>query len=517
MSAIGFICKRKYETGIYGVVHAEKELLNAIIKYSSWEKIIVWTEESLDFCNHKVIVKNIRTIVQDIKFYSINIIHHVGIGSSEFSGLHKYFDGIIVTSVYPALSYHQQISEHLSDLIFNKPDDVSIYPSHCSRQVANNIKNKLSSILNIDLGKRKSKVIPIGVDLEIFSPLKEVEKECIFDEEGIETKYIICSILTRFSPSDKSDILPLIHSIAYNENIKKSELKFILFGGDNYYGAKQYISILNREIDRLKISNIVKVLTINDRKRVVDLLRGSDIFLSPVDSVQETYGITPLEAMACEAVPVVSDWNGYKETVVDNVVGFKAPTTFYDNTDVWKLLDYSIQFRDQHLIIGQSVFVDTDFMVEKCLFLHENKDILTKMQQAARSHVEKHYSWENIIREYEAVWSDKKRDACKPECLERKIDYWSVFYHYATNLSSDLSLYIISSYGSDVRAGSVIFSIFSGLQDIISMDIVELILELSSKKPISVSMITKTLNVDVHKIRFHISFLHKQGLLIIYH
>ena len=38
-------------------------------------------------------------------------------------------------------------------------------------------------------------------------------------------------------------------------------------------------------------------------------------FLSLVDCLQETFGLTPVEAMASGLPVVVSDWNGYRDTV----------------------------------------------------------------------------------------------------------------------------------------------------------------------------------------------------------
>lgn len=64
----------------------------------------------------------------------------------------------------------------------------------------------------------------------------------------------------------------------------------------------------------------------NDAGLVGDLWAGADIFLSLVDNIQETFGITPLEAMASGLPVVVSDWDGYRSTVRDGVEGFLIPT-----------------------------------------------------------------------------------------------------------------------------------------------------------------------------------------------
>jgi D-inositol-3-phosphate glycosyltransferase len=70
----------------------------------------------------------------------------------------------------------------------------------------------------------------------------------------------------------------------------------------------------------------IHVLDGNDRTLLDELWAGSDIFLSLVDNIQETFGITPLEAMAAGLPVVASDWDGYRFTVRDGVEGFLIPT-----------------------------------------------------------------------------------------------------------------------------------------------------------------------------------------------
>ena len=53
---------------------------------------------------------------------------------------------------------------------------------------------------------------------------------------------------------------------------------------------------------------------------------ASDLFVSLSDNLQETFGITPVEAMAAGLPVVVSDWDGYKDTVVEGVTGYRVPT-----------------------------------------------------------------------------------------------------------------------------------------------------------------------------------------------
>ena len=64
----------------------------------------------------------------------------------------------------------------------------------------------------------------------------------------------------------------------------------------------------------------------NDKVMLADLWAGADIFLSLVDNIQETFGLTPLEAMAAGLPVVASDWDGYRYTMRDGIEAFLVPT-----------------------------------------------------------------------------------------------------------------------------------------------------------------------------------------------
>ncbi len=54
--------------------------------------------------------------------------------------------------------------------------------------------------------------------------------------------------------------------------------------------------------------------------------KAADVFTSLSDNIQETFGLTPVEAMAAGLPALVSDWNGYKDTVRDGIDGIRVPT-----------------------------------------------------------------------------------------------------------------------------------------------------------------------------------------------
>ena len=58
------------------------------------------------------------------------------------------------------------------------------------------------------------------------------------------------------------------------------------------------------------------------------LYSGADIFVSPGDNIQETFGLAVAEALAYGLPPVVSDWDGYRDLVTDGETGFLVRSVF---------------------------------------------------------------------------------------------------------------------------------------------------------------------------------------------
>ena len=58
-----------------------------------------------------------------------------------------------------------------------------------------------------------------------------------------------------------------------------------------------------------------------------EVWHAADVFVSPSDNIQETFGLAVLEAMASGLPVVASDWDGYRDLVEDGQTGLLVPTT----------------------------------------------------------------------------------------------------------------------------------------------------------------------------------------------
>ncbi len=63
------------------------------------------------------------------------------------------------------------------------------------------------------------------------------------------------------------------------------------------------------------------------------------IFTSPIDNIQETFGLTPVEAMACGVPRLSSDWDGYRDTGLEKQ-GFLIKTSWTNCMEDIATADY---------------------------------------------------------------------------------------------------------------------------------------------------------------------------------
>lgn len=141
-----------------------------------------------------------------------------------------------------------------------------------------------------------------------------------------------------------------------------------------------------------------------------DIWHAADIFCSLADNIQETFGLTPVEAMAAGLPCVVSDWNGYKETVRDGTDGMRIPTWMPQaglGTDF--ALYHAMGFLEYDLYCGaacQFVAVDIARAADAFRTLIADPARRRRMGEAGRAHARARFDWRIVIPAYQTLLSD---------------------------------------------------------------------------------------------------------------
>ena len=137
---------------------------------------------------------------------------------------------------------------------------------------------------------------------------------------------------------------------------------------------------------------------------------SADLFISMSDNIQETFGLTPVEAMAAGLPAVITDWNGYKDTVRDGIDGFRIPTFAPppgQGEDFARLYELNAIDYDLYCAFtSMTVSVDLDMLAARLTSLAADKDLRRKMGEAGRRRARELFDWNGVYKRYQALWSE---------------------------------------------------------------------------------------------------------------
>jgi D-inositol-3-phosphate glycosyltransferase len=250
----------------------------------------------------------------------------------------------------------------------------------------------------------------------------------------------------------KADLLPIVPVIeSLVKNNPKRKLVWVLAGTED----RGYTTTLLKEFRERSLDKCVRVmLGISDRVKE-SLLSTADIFVSAADSVMESFGLTPLEAMASGVPQVVSDWDGYRDTVRDRETGFLVPTYWMKCTDDLNITGPLLGWQFDHLCLGQSAAVDLSHLARALQCLIDNEELRNEMGKRSRQRAIADYRWEVIVSQYESLWrelsdvaSHLKQFAPRRPSLR---NYHRLFGHYASVALKDETKIRITARAKQVK------------------------------------------------------------------
>ena len=149
----------------------------------------------------------------------------------------------------------------------------------------------------------------------------------------------------------------------------------------------------------------VKVTIVDGRDGDVrrNIWAGADIFTLPVDSIQETFGLVPVEAMAAGLPVVMPDWNGFRDTVRHGETGYLVPTRMAPQGTGQDLARRYAEETDdylQYLALVQSQ-VQLDVSAYRTAFLAlMDQGVRARMGAAGKAHVRERFDWRAVIPQY---------------------------------------------------------------------------------------------------------------------
>ena len=177
---------------------------------------------------------------------------------------------------------------------------------------------------------------------------------------------------------------------------------------------------------------------------------AADLFVSLSDNIQETFGLTPLEAMAAGLPVLVSDWNGYRQTVQDGVHGFRVRTWAPPDgagADLAAAYECGAINYDRYCWAAvAATSLDLGELCDRATDLVGNPELRRRMGEAGRATAKANFDWALVYRQYQDLWAElnarRLASAADPEEMAwllaaprstaQGIDPFRAFGHYPT-------------------------------------------------------------------------------------
>lgn len=251
-------------------------------------------------------------------------------------------------------------------------------------------------------------LIPLGVDVTRFAPRDPKPQRLAL---GIPPDHKVVLYLGRLSFVDKMDVVPLIRAFKIAIDSRPETRTLLLMCGS---GPREYGRALREVVGSLGLTNYVKFIACGENDRHL-MFNAADIFVSPSDNIQETFGITPIEAMASGVPQVVADWDGYRDTVRNGETGYLVPTEWAPCDDdlnrLAVLLDHEAGL--DHLRLAQATVVDIKEMAGALQKLLWNDELRARMAARSREIAVAEFSWGKVLERFRVLWYDLQREASR--------------------------------------------------------------------------------------------------------
>lgn len=480
-----------------------------------------FSEKELD----RVLLSLIPNLVSDLEVVEFSAMHNAGgwTALSSLASIRNQFASkpFPVTSLIHSLNEPHAYLKALKISISNtQPYDAVICSSEAGRKAVRSffaaIEENLKGLLQTRFSGEIAK-IPLAVDTENFKPLDRAQCR---KKLGLEPDATILLHLGRISAHDKSDPAPLFYAFRNLCNERpKLKLRLLLAGGADPGNIKFFQEICQE----LKIQDrVIFKPNFEDEEKPL-LLGAADVFVSLVDSLQETFGISVVEAMASGRVPLISDFDGYKELVENGKSGWTVPTYWGPADGFIRGISPVINSKIHQLFLAQSIVIDMGALLKALLQAVDNPQKRAEMEKSARQRTVDHFSWKVVIGQYESLWKELGAKAAKasPEANPKPdplaVDFYRSFSHYPTQLVDGKWNVTLTTFGKSAIQDGNFPAIYNDVGSLISTEWLKIILGNLVKTPKTVQQLIaftqQKFNSPDEHVLYHILWLAKYDIV----
>ena len=420
---------------ITGAGSAETALLKALIRYGRFHRIDVFgrglssgsedffgassSRTDVRFFGTAELPTILREAVPDVGFCPFPLIWQLA-QFRDFADRPFPIIGFVHTLAH--LDIRSGLERNLRSV--HHDHDVALCPSMA---IAKTLEKMLDGIISDfpALAERRPAIVDcrLGIDVSEFSSRN---KQAARSKLDLPESEMIMLYAGRLSLASKTDLLPLVAAFAA---LPPRNRDLLLIVGQQQQEGTSDLLLLHAQ--SLGVDDRLVILDGSDRATVVNAFVAADIFISPSDNIQESFGLTILEAMAAGLAIVASDWNGYRSIIDHDETGLLIPTWSHP-PDPEIVQNWYYRPRSVGLHMAELTVVDPVQMAAHLRNLRDDPAKRRSLGQNARNKVQSH-DWPHVVKQVAEIIQDAT-DAPIPirePCLAPMAwDVWNCFDHY---------------------------------------------------------------------------------------
>ena len=251
-------------------------------------------------------------------------------------------------------------------------------------------------------------VIPLGVDGDVMAAQRDRPdvRATMRAKLGIEPDDVLLLWVGRLSFFEKAFPQPMMRAAEEAARSTGCRVHFAMVG---WFPNPQTEDPAYRAAAAAYAPSVTfHIVDGNDPDTVGAMWAAGDVFVSLVDNIQETFGLTPIEAMAAGLPVVVSDWDGYRFTVRDGEEGFLIPTLGgpADGLSDEVVAGHAIGLKSYQQyagIVAQYTAVHVGRAADAIAALVRSPDLRRRMGAAGRDRVRTMLDWRVVAPHYAAL------------------------------------------------------------------------------------------------------------------
>ena len=259
-------------------------------------------------------------------------------------------------------------------------------------------------------------IIPLGVEPDQWVRKGHERRRKARRNLGIAHGDCCIAYIGRLSPRTKADPTPMVVAAARAAEVARTPIHLVLAGQCRSRAfATQLEAACKKHQGRARLT--VAATTDDDRSqtdRTQDAWEAADIFLSLSDNVQESFGLTVIEAMASGLPVIATDWNGYRDTVVDSTTGILVPTIAMPpgmgHAIATGRHTEELTYAETVGNTAKTTCADIARTSSAIKILADSPRLRRQYGEAGLKRARQEYAWKNIIGRYLKLWKELERE-----------------------------------------------------------------------------------------------------------